>query len=361
MAADAIGRHFTQISNSLFRDPRISGLAKATFGLISTHRDGYGISVEAIARHMKEGRDAIRKALRELERCGYLVRVQTRDPETGRLGAAVYRITDMPTGLDISEPAPYPDAPPHGGAPLAENQPTGVTCGNAATDGRFRRSAPLAENPSTATPTTVNPTPKKTNLKNTSRKNTSEKTSSPRSARTAHVGDAHARATTPQAAREEPKGKTTRVPAPRSPQTDENTPDGQRDTSAAEQRPARRTASHSARRVLGALPAPLRDGAPAWVLAQMAVRIDAMLAEGHTPGAIVQAAEEISQGRTFGERGHIDALREVRAGVRANAVDPEADVTNRCDGCGARRTGAIPCVICDPVEVLEVIDCTETV
>src|SRR5690606_22197503 len=140
---------------------------------------------------------------------------------------AVYRITDMPTGLDISEPAPYPDAPPHGGAPLAENQPTGVTCGNAATDGRFRRSAPLAENPSTATPTTVHPTPKKTNLKNTSRKNASAEPPAPPSVRPAQVGDAHARATTPQAAREKPNGKAhgtngSAVPAPRSPRTAEH-------------------------------------------------------------------------------------------------------------------------------------------
>src|SRR5690606_41937696 len=91
----------------------------------------------------------------------------------------------------------------------------------------------------------------------------------------------------------------------------------------------------------------------------MAVRIDAMLAEGHTPGAIVQAAEEISQGRTFGERGHIDALREVRAGVRANAVDPEADVTGRCDGCGARRTGTSPGLTCAPVEVRAVPHCSQ--
>lgn len=182
MAADALGQHFTQISNSLFRDPRISGLAKAVFGLISTHRDGYGVSVETIARCMKEGRDAIRKALRELEQHGYLVRVQTRDPKTGQMGVAVYRITDMPDGLNISVPAPYPDA-------------------------RFPKSAPLAGKPSTVTPSTVNPTPKNTSHKNTKgQKTNAQKIPPPRSVRSVQVGDARARATAPQAASEEPKG-----------------------------------------------------------------------------------------------------------------------------------------------------------
>src|SRR5256885_5221869 len=44
MAAD----RFTQISNELFRDPRLSFKAKGVFGLISTHRDGYGITVVKI-------------------------------------------------------------------------------------------------------------------------------------------------------------------------------------------------------------------------------------------------------------------------------------------------------------------------
>lgn len=167
MAADAVGRYFTQISNSLFRDPRISGLAKAVFGLISTHRDGYGVSVETIARHMREGRDAIRKALRELEKYGYLMRVQTRDPKTGRMGPAVYYITDMPDGLDISLPAPAPTTCLPRSAPLAENPPTVLTCENTAEDESFRRSAPSAEIPTTVAPSPVNPTPKKNKRKNT--------------------------------------------------------------------------------------------------------------------------------------------------------------------------------------------------
>ena len=46
MAAD----RFTQISNALFRDPRITFKAKGIFGLISTHREGFGLSIRSIAK-----------------------------------------------------------------------------------------------------------------------------------------------------------------------------------------------------------------------------------------------------------------------------------------------------------------------
>ena len=181
MAADAAGRYFTQISNSLFRDARISGLAKAVFGLISTHRDGYGISVDAIARHMKEGTGAIKKALRELEQYGYLVRTRVRD-DRGRLGAAVYRITDMPNGFEISMSAPYPDTHFRRSAPGGENRPLGVTSGNATDSGdesadseRLRRSEPRDENPPVDSPPVGNRPPKNTSSKN----NNSENTTSP--------------------------------------------------------------------------------------------------------------------------------------------------------------------------------------
>jgi hypothetical protein len=94
MAAD----QFTQIRNDLFRDPRLSFKAKGVFGLISTHREGYGISIPQIAKAGKDGEAAVRTALRELEAFGYLHREQTRE-EDGRMGPAEYYITDDPASV----------------------------------------------------------------------------------------------------------------------------------------------------------------------------------------------------------------------------------------------------------------------
>ncbi|MEU8310713.1 hypothetical protein AB0C84_44900 [Actinomadura sp. NPDC048955] len=95
----------------------------------------------------------------------------------------------------------------------------------------------------------------------------------------------------------------------------------------------------------GGLPRVFREGAPRWVLAEMAVRVDALLAEGRTPIEIVRAAEEVPP--PIGPRGHLDALHAVRAALRTNGYDRQADEVAagvvRCEGCGARRTGARGC------------------
>lgn len=140
MAAD----NFTQISNALFRDPRLSFKAKGVFGLISTHRDGYGLTVAAIARAGRDGRDAVQSALVELERFGYLERVQ-RHGDSGQFAGVVYRITDMPAHLFEL---------------FGEDAPTLPTA-------RASCSAPMTGFPATGHPAPADPASKNTNNKNT--------------------------------------------------------------------------------------------------------------------------------------------------------------------------------------------------
>lgn len=147
MAADA---HFTQISNALFRDPRVSFKAKGIFGLISTHRDGFGIKPETIAKAGTEGVAAIKTALQELERFGYLDRAQARR-EDGTLGPVVYYITDMPRS-----------------EPVDDNRPPVPT----SEVGHNRRSEPVDDYPLADEPPAVNRRHKNTNSKHTKLKNT---------------------------------------------------------------------------------------------------------------------------------------------------------------------------------------------
>lgn len=109
MAADA---HFTQISNALFRDTRLSFRDKGVFGLISTHRDGFGVTAESIAAcSPTEGVSAIKASLRNLESLGYLSRTRTRN-SNGTLGVSVYYITDQPMTPQGQEPAELPSSEP---------------------------------------------------------------------------------------------------------------------------------------------------------------------------------------------------------------------------------------------------------
>ncbi|MFC9429282.1 hypothetical protein [Streptomyces sp. NPDC056987] len=133
MAGDA----FTQIRNAVFRDARLSAKAMGIFGNISTHRDGWGITPESISAQMRDGVDAVKSGLRELEKFGYLQRERERRPN-GTLGASSYFITDQPELIaetPSSEPEvenppvadPPVDQPPKGepaeDRPAVDDQP----------------------------------------------------------------------------------------------------------------------------------------------------------------------------------------------------------------------------------------------
>ncbi|MFF7335417.1 hypothetical protein [Streptomyces sp. NPDC008150] len=153
MAAD----NFTQISNALFRDPRLSAKAKGIFGFISTHRDGWGLTPESIAAAMRDGVSAVKAGLRELEAFGYLVRSQARRA-SGTMGPVVYRITDIPSS-----------------EPVDGFHPPAMTCENASRgvlEGSSRRSEPVDENPPAANPPAANHPHKKTSSNDTKGENT---------------------------------------------------------------------------------------------------------------------------------------------------------------------------------------------
>ncbi len=92
---------FTQIANALFRDCGLSFKAKGIFGYVSTHRNGWQVTVTDLVRLGPDGREAVRTGLRELEAHGYLIRERLRRPD-GTLGEIVYCITDRPATLDIA-------------------------------------------------------------------------------------------------------------------------------------------------------------------------------------------------------------------------------------------------------------------
>ncbi|WP_405654155.1 hypothetical protein [Streptomyces sp. NBC_00019] len=117
MAAD----QFTQITNGLFRDERLSFKAKGLFGLISTHRDGWQVTVSDLTRRGRDGEAAVKSGLKELEQHGFLLREQTRNHD-GTLGTVAYCITDLPS-LENSRSQPMPDFPP-ADEPTSGNRPT---------------------------------------------------------------------------------------------------------------------------------------------------------------------------------------------------------------------------------------------
>ncbi|SNX88500.1 hypothetical protein SAMN06272735_8952 [Streptomyces sp. TLI_55] len=105
MAAD----QFTQIANALFRDAQLSFKAKGIFGYVSTHRNGWQVTIADLVRLGPDGREAVRTGLQELEVHGYLIRERLRRPD-GTLGEIVYGITDRPAVLGLAPVGSFPDA-----------------------------------------------------------------------------------------------------------------------------------------------------------------------------------------------------------------------------------------------------------
>src|SRR5690606_12608710 len=85
---------FTIVPNELLNNPEISLRAKGLYAYINSKPDGWDFSAERIANDQKEGVSSVKTALRELEKCGYLLRVLIK--ENGFFKGYDYNIYDKP-------------------------------------------------------------------------------------------------------------------------------------------------------------------------------------------------------------------------------------------------------------------------
>jgi hypothetical protein len=92
--------NFTQIPNEWLRDIRLSFKARGLLALIMSHRTGWELSINYLADQNREGKDAIRTAIKELEAFGYLLRTQAN--EHGKFGEAIW-VTQDPSDYPMTE------------------------------------------------------------------------------------------------------------------------------------------------------------------------------------------------------------------------------------------------------------------
>lgn len=97
-------KNFTMLHNAVIRDPRISWRARGILLFLLSQPEGYRVRSEQLAEMSKEGRDAVRTALKELEDVTYLVRIKTkRDNGTFEHDAVIHSYPQDPKhqGLEI--------------------------------------------------------------------------------------------------------------------------------------------------------------------------------------------------------------------------------------------------------------------
>lgn len=105
-------RDFTILSNSVLQDTRLSYRAAGLLVSLLSRPPGWTVSANRLVREGKEGRDAIRTALNELETEGYLQRQRVRnDDGTFAQIATVYETPiDKPTDISPEPENPAPES-----------------------------------------------------------------------------------------------------------------------------------------------------------------------------------------------------------------------------------------------------------
>ena len=94
--------NYTTMSNYHLRDERLSLRAIGLMSKMLSLPEDWDYTVKGLAAIVKEGRDAVRKALMELEAAGYLVREQGRSAG-GNFAANDYTLYEEPQSLPLTE------------------------------------------------------------------------------------------------------------------------------------------------------------------------------------------------------------------------------------------------------------------
>lgn len=98
---------FTQIANSVLNNNNLSFKAKGLFAYLYSKPESYDFSNKRILKDSTDGRDSVLAGLRELEDCGYLVRVKQ---NSGRV-AYLLTFKPDPENPDLAVNSPDPENP----------------------------------------------------------------------------------------------------------------------------------------------------------------------------------------------------------------------------------------------------------
>lgn len=88
--------NFTVVDNSSITDTRLSLRAKGLHVVLLSKPDHWEFSAERLGTECREGRDAIRAALRELKECGYVLEI--REQGAGGFWTTVTEVREVPDG-----------------------------------------------------------------------------------------------------------------------------------------------------------------------------------------------------------------------------------------------------------------------
>lgn len=113
---------YVMINKGFLEDPDLSAKAKGILAYLLSRPDNWHTRTEQLIAVMKEGREAIMSALRELEKSGYFERTPVRDSVTGRITNWIKNVYETPV---LKPSSPTNGFPVCGDEPQPGNPQTG--------------------------------------------------------------------------------------------------------------------------------------------------------------------------------------------------------------------------------------------
>lgn len=94
-------KDFTQVPNDLLKNPNITGKAKSILCILLSNKKGWTSYITTLSKMMKEGIDAIRSGVIELEEHGYLLRIRYRNKKTKQWVGSFWAYADIPYNFKL--------------------------------------------------------------------------------------------------------------------------------------------------------------------------------------------------------------------------------------------------------------------
>ncbi|MEE8843214.1 MAG: conserved phage C-terminal domain-containing protein [Lentilactobacillus sunkii] len=88
--------NYTNVSNQLVRDQRLSWKARGIFVYLWSQADNWQFYVGEVQQHATDGKDALQSGLKELEKLGYLLR-RTKFTDSGKIRGIDWILSDLPS------------------------------------------------------------------------------------------------------------------------------------------------------------------------------------------------------------------------------------------------------------------------
>lgn len=116
--------NYTTLSNFHFKDKRLSWKAKGLLSTMLSLPEDWNYTIEGLSKLSDDGIKATNSGLLELEKCGYLVRKQSRT-SNGHFGVSEYYVYEQPIIEEETElQEPMKDIPKEEKLPLCQNGQT---------------------------------------------------------------------------------------------------------------------------------------------------------------------------------------------------------------------------------------------